>query len=110
MRFARKAALPPHFSLLLSHRPDMTDLYESLRFDLVVSGHAHGGQWRIPLLLNGLYAPHQGLFPRYAGGLYRLNGTNLLVSRGLSRETTPLPRIFNRPEVVIVDIVPEKHV
>ncbi len=71
---------------------------------MVLSGHAHGGQWRIPFLLNGLYAPNQGLFPKYAGGRYDYENGTLIVSRGLARESTPMPRIFNRPELVIVDI------
>ena len=75
-----------------------------MQFDLVVSGHAHGGQWRLPGLINGIYAPHQGLFPSYAGGRYDLGTTTLIVSRGLARESTPVPRIFNRPELVIVEI------
>ena len=59
-----------YYTILLSHRPEYYDLYSQYGFDLVLSGHAHGGQWRIPGLLNGLYAPNQGLFPEYAGGLY----------------------------------------
>ena len=59
---------------------------------------------RIPLLLNGLYAPNQGFFPRYAGGLYDLDGTSLVVSRGLS--ISRLPRVFNPPEVVVIDLLP----
>lgn len=92
------------FTVLLSHRPERIGEYETLGADLVVSGHAHGGQWRIPGVLNGLLAPNQGLFPAYAGGVYGLDGTTLIVSRGLARESTLVPRIFNRPEVVIVDL------
>ncbi len=92
------------FSLLLSHRPEYFSEYLSYSFDLVLCGHAHGGQWRIPLLLNGLFAPDQGLFPKYTGGRYDQEGTCMIVSRGLARESTHIPRIFNRPELVIVDI------
>lgn len=92
------------FSVLLSHRPELTELYRGSGFDLVVSGHAHGGQVRVPLLLNGLYAPNQGFFPRYAGGLYDLDGTALAVSRGLS--ISRLPRVFNPPEAVVIDLIP----
>ena len=74
---------------------------------MILAGHAHGGQWRLPGLINGLAAPNQGLFPRYAGGRYDLEGTVLVVSRGLARETTRLPRIFNRPELVLLDLVPD---
>ena len=58
------------FSVLLAHRPEKVRLYLQDSFDLVVSGHAHGGQWRLPGLVNGLLAPGQGLFPAYAGGCY----------------------------------------
>lgn len=92
------------FTILLSHRPELYETYQNFDFDLVLSGHAHGGQWRIPGVLNGLYVPDQGLFPEYAGGRYDTDGTTMIVSRGLARETTQVPRIFNRPEVVIVDV------
>ena len=94
-------------SILLSHRPERVADYTGRGFDLVLSGHAHGGQWRIPLLGVGLIAPNQGLFPRYAGGTYNLEGTTLVVSRGLARESTRIPRLYNPPEVVVVDLVPE---
>ena len=92
------------YTILLSHRPEMIDLYSRYDFDLVLSGHAHGGQWRIPGILNGLYAPNQGLFPAYAGGMYEQNGTTMIVSRGLARESTPVPRWYNRPEIVMIDL------
>ncbi len=92
------------YTILLSHRPEYFAVYTQYAFDLVLCGHAHGGQWRIPGILNGLYAPHQGIFPEYAGGRYDANGTTMLVSRGLARETTRVPRIFNRPELVVVEI------
>ena len=92
------------FTILLSHRPELYETYQNFEFDLVLSGHAHGGQWRIPGVLNGLYVPDQGLFPEYAGGRYDTDDTTMIVSRGLARETTQVPRIFNRPEVVIVDV------
>ena len=101
---ARDAVPEGAFSILISHRPELTEDYAALGFDAVVSGHAHGGQWRIPGLLNGVYAPHQGIFPDYAGGRFDLGTTELIVSRGLARETTLVPRIFNRPEMVIVEI------
>ena len=101
---AADAAQNDAFTVLLSHRPEYFDLYQTYDFDLVLSGHAHGGQWRIPGLLNGLFAPDQGLFPKYAGGKYVENDTIMIVSRGLARETTRIPRIFNRPELVIVEI------
>lgn len=93
-----------HYTILLSHRPELFETYQTYSFDLVLSGHAHGGQWRIPGILNGLYAPNQGLFPEYAGGRYDFETGTMIVSRGLARESTPVPRIFNRPELVIIDI------
>ena len=94
------------FSLLLTHRPERTSAYEGRGFDLILAGHAHGGQWRIPLLLNGLLAPNQGFFPAFAGGRYELGETTLIVSRGLARESTRVPRIFNPPELVVVELLP----
>lgn len=93
------------FTVFMSHRPDLVDMYSGKGFDLVVSGHAHGGQVRIPYILNGLYAPDQGIFPKYAGGRYLLSDgkTEMIVSRGLCKNI--LPRVFNPPEVVVIDIV-----
>lgn len=92
------------FNILLAHRPENHKLYFDHDFELVLSGHAHGGQWRIPGLLNGLCAPNQGFFPKFAGGLYEFENKNIIVSRGLSRESTRIPRIFNRPELVFVRV------
>lgn len=94
------------YSVLLSHRPELTEIYKNSGFDLVIAGHAHGGQVRIPGILNGLLAPNQGLFPKYAGGLYELNDTTLVVSRGLCRNI--LPRVFNPPEIVVINLEPLK--
>ena len=99
------AAGADNYTILLSHRPELYEIYQNYAFDLVLCGHAHGGQWRIPFLLNGLYAPHQGLFPKYAGGRYHYETGTMIVSRGLARESTPIPRVFNRPELVIIDII-----
>ncbi len=93
------------FSILVSHRPELIEEYNHLAYDLVVSGHAHGGQWIVPKLINGLYAPNQGIFPKYAGGRYQLDHTTLIVSRGLARESTKvIPRVFNRPELVHIKL------
>lgn len=98
-------AEPGTFTLLMAHRPELIELYAAAGFDLVVSGHAHGGQVRIPLLVNGLCAPNQGWFPPYAGGMYRREGTTMIVSRGLSTQRQyGVPRIFNRPELVVIEI------
>lgn len=89
--------------LLLTHRPERVEAYGG--FDLVLAGHAHGGQWRLPGLVNGLYAPNQGFFPKYAGGRYDLAGGGVMVvGRGLSRESTRIPRFFDPPEVVVVEL------
>ena len=92
------------FTVLLAHRPEYAEYYADCGFDLVLAGHAHGGQWRVPGLINGLFAPNQGFFPQYAGGSYQIGDTTLIVSRGLARESTCVPRIYNRPELVIVEL------
>ena len=93
------------YHILLSHRPESVELYEQTGADLIISGHTHGGQWRIPgVLPNGLYAPHQGLFPKYTNGIYHFNDWTLLVSRGLDKQSVKYPRIFNRPEIVILTL------
>lgn len=94
------------FTILLAHRPSYVNKYLDYNFDLVLSGHAHGGQWRIPFLLNGVFAPDEGFLPKYAGGQYDFPNGKLIVSRGLARESTSVPRIFNRPELVIVNLEP----
>lgn len=93
----------PEFKILLAHRPERISLYKKMDFDLILSGHTHGGQVRIPLLLNGLYAPNQGWFPKYAGGLYEHDSLTHVISRGVSFNPR-LPRIFNPPELVVIDI------
>ena len=60
---------------------------------------------RIPFIINGLYAPNQGLFPEYAGGLYDLGETDMVVSRGLCLDEKP--RVFNPPEIVFINIEPK---
>lgn len=102
-----KTAKKQIFSILLSHRPEFIDIYRKYPFNLVLSGHTHGGQIRIPFLLNGLYAPGEGLFPKYGGGLYAFEELNMIVSRGLSvRNRTP--RIFNPPEIVFITLISVK--
>ncbi len=95
------------FDLLLAHRPEFYDNYLASGFDLTLCGHAHGGQVRIPFLLNGLYAPNQGYFPTHAGGLYESEDSKaMVVSRGLMKNE--IPRIFNPPEVCVIRILPEE--
>lgn len=89
-------------AILLAHRPEYIEDYAQYEFDLIFSGHAHGGQWIFPGLVNGLYAVGQGFFPRYAGGLYTLAGTKFIVSRGLSYLCPAFPRFGNPPELPLV--------
>ncbi len=100
-RFASESGC---YSVLLAHRPEYAPDYAARSFDLALCGHAHGGQWRIPFLINGVFAPNQGVFPKYAGGRYDFARSTVIVSRGLARESTRLFRFYNRPELVIVDI------
>lgn len=100
----KKSISPEEYTVLLAHRPEFFETYVDAGFDLVLAGHAHGGQWRIPGILNGLYAPNQGLFPKYAGGLFQKGKTTMIVSRGLARESTPIPRFYDAPELVIIEL------
>ncbi|MCR5247553.1 MAG: metallophosphoesterase, partial [Paludibacteraceae bacterium] len=94
-----------HLRILVSHRPEKVESYEKYDFDLILTGHAHGGQILIPFLNKGIYAPDQGLMAEYVNGTYELSsGSIMLVSRGLGRECIPAPRYFNHPEVVIIDV------
>ena len=90
------------FAILLSHRPELFDTYVAHDMDLILTGHAHGGQFRLPLI-GGLIAPNQGLFPKYDDGLYSEGNTNMIVSRGLGNSIIPL-RFNNRPEVVLIEL------
>ena len=90
------------FNLLIAHRPERIESYLEYNFDLIVSGHSHGGQVRVPFLVNGLFAPNQGWFPKYAGGRYQHDDTTHIVSCGLSVQR--LPRIFNPPEIVLIKL------
>lgn len=90
------------FTMLLSHRPECFNVYQNKNIDLVLSGHAHGGQFRLPFL-GGVIAPNQGFFPKYDAGIYTENGTTMIVSRGIGNSIIPL-RINNRPEIVIIEL------
>lgn len=90
------------FTLLLSHRPELFEVYKANNIDLTLSGHAHGGQFRLPFV-GGLYAPHQWLFPEYDSGLYTEEGKNLIVSRGIGNSLFPF-RLFNPPEVIVAEL------
>lgn len=90
------------FTLVLSHRPETFQDYVDYEMDVVFSGHAHGGQFRLPGV-GGLVAPGQGLFPSYTAGMYSENTTHMIVSRGLGNSVIPL-RVFNSPEIVLVTL------
>ena len=90
------------FTLLLSHRPEYFPVYAGCGIDLTLSGHAHGGQIRLPFL-GGLLAPGQGFLPEYDAGLCREGDAQMVVSRGLGNSVFPL-RVNNRPEVVLVTL------
>jgi predicted MPP superfamily phosphohydrolase len=90
------------FSMLISHRPERQESYASASFDLTFSGHAHGGQVRLPFT-QGLIAPNQGLFPSLTTGLHKIGDQSLLVSRGLGNPSK-VPRFFNPPEIVVLTL------
>lgn len=103
LRTALSALLPEdEFSVTLAHRPELMDVYTECGAPLILSGHAHGGQIRLPGI-GGLIAPGQGLFPKYTDGKYEENGTTLVVSRGVGNSVLPL-RVNDRPQIVVVQL------
>ena len=90
------------FNILLSHRPELFEVYTSHNIDLTLSGHAHGGQFRLPII-GGIYAPNQGIFPKYDSGMYTKDGCSMIVSRGIGNSLFPL-RFNNRPEVILIEL------
>ena len=90
------------YTILLSHRPELFDLYVETEMDLVFSGHAHGGQFRLPFI-GGLVAPNQGFFPKYDAGQFTEENTTMIVSRGVGNSIIPI-RFNNRPEIVLVTL------
>ena len=90
------------FTLLLSHRPELFDVYVDMGVDLVFTGHAHGGQFRLPVV-GGLVAPNQGFFPKYDAGQFIEENTTMIVSRGVGNSIIPF-RINNPPELVVVEL------
>lgn len=90
------------YTILLSHRPELFETYVASGVDLVFTGHAHGGQFRLPFI-GGVIAPNQGLFPKYDSGLYTNGSTNMLVSRGIGNSIIPI-RFNNRPEIIVVTL------
>lgn len=90
------------FTLLLSHRPELFDIYVKNGIDLTLSGHAHGGQFREPYI-GGIFAPHQGFFPKYDSGIYTEMDCSMIVSRGIGNSLFPF-RSNNRPEIILVEL------
>lgn len=95
------------YTILLSHWPEWFELYRDFEIDLAFSGHAHGGQFRLPFV-GGVIAPNQGFFPRYDGGVFTEGDTTMVVSRGLGPSIIPL-RVNNRPELVVAELHREEH-
>ncbi|MBR5124197.1 MAG: metallophosphoesterase [Clostridia bacterium] len=90
----------PGYKLLMSHHPEYYDRYlRPYDIDLTVSGHAHGGQWRV--FGRGVYAPDQKLFPKYTSGVHE---GRLVISRGVANSVPVIPRFFNPCEVVTVTV------
>jgi len=94
------------YSILAIHVPNGVESYLHYGFDLMLSGHTHGGQIIIPGVLNGLYAPGQGVFPKYGGGRYDFGKQTMIISRGLSQKPLWLPRLGNPPELCFVTLKP----
>lgn len=90
------------YSILLSHRPELFDTYVQKELDLILVGHAHGGQIRIPFI-GGIIAPNQGFFPKYTSEIFEENKTTMIISRGIGNSILPF-RINNRPELVVITL------
>lgn len=90
------------YNIVLCHRPELLEGYAQAQADLVLTGHAHGGQVRIPFV-GGLIAPNQGLFPKYTEGVHHQGSTDMVVSRGLGNSIIPV-RINNTPELVMLTL------
>lgn len=91
-----------YYNIVLCHRPELFDGYVETQADLVITGHAHGGQVRIPFV-GGLIAPNQGFFPKFTEGVYHQRQTDMVVSRGLGNSVIPV-RINNMPELVMITL------
>jgi predicted MPP superfamily phosphohydrolase len=94
------------FFVLLSHRPEYLEMYDQYPVDLCLTGHAHGGQFRLPFI-GGVYAPGQGFFPKYTAGLYETDDLEMYVGTGVGNSAIPV-RIFNPPEILTIILQKEK--
>ena len=92
------------FRVLLNHRPELEEMFKDADVDLTISGHAHGGQWRIPYINQGIYAPGQGLLPQYTEGMHIFGRNHLYISRGLASGSPLIPRLYNNPEIGFIRI------
>lgn len=110
LKYCRSMISPDLPNIMIDHYPEEFPKLSTMGFDLVLSGHAHGGQVRIPPFINGLFAPGQGFFPKYTSGAYFRAGSEMIVSRGLERcmRDFIIPRVFNRPELVCITIHGER--
>ena len=98
------AACGDPFWMLLAHRNDrFVGEYSLLGADLTISGHGHGGIWRLPFV-GGVFGTQRNLFPSYTSGFYADNGASVFVSRGLGNSPKIIPRIFNRPQVAVITL------
>ncbi len=88
------------FVLLLSHRPEYLELYDQYEADLCLTGHAHGGQFRLPFI-GGVYAPGQGFLPKYTVGVYETEDMEMFVGTGIGNSVIPV-RVFNPPEILSI--------
>ena len=96
---------PDRLNVVMAHRPELFPIYAQTGVELVLSGHAHGGQIR--LFGRALYAPGQGFFPRFTQGYYEEGRSTMYVSRGLGN-TIPFPRVFDTPELCMIEIRPKR--
>lgn len=99
---AKKQFVKGAYHVLLSHRPSLLETYGACGADLVFSGHAHGGQVRLPII-GAVFAPDQGLWPQVTAGVHTAGQAQVVVSRGLGNGT-PFPRLWNGPELVTVTL------
>ena len=97
-------------TILLAHRNDRFDQYAAAGYDLVISGHAHGGIVRLPFT-DGLLGTDRKLFPTWTAGVYTLGDSTLFVSRGLGNNTVPIHgfRLFNRPDLAVLELTGEER-
>lgn len=102
----QKGDNPEGYTILLSHRPELLSVYARHNIDLVLAGHAHGGQVRLPFV-GGIVAPNQGLFPEFDAGEFKQDQTTMIVNRGLGNSIIP-QRLFNLPEMILIELKPAK--